>query len=54
MCAVGGKLYNVGDQFICVDNSNFCQCVQNNRVLSTRKAASVTDMCFDDIREIKG
>jgi len=52
-CAVGGRLYNVGDQFICVDNANNCKCLQNNRFSSTRKNASVKEMCFDDIREIK-
>lgn len=50
-CADVGQIFDKGDFFKCADNANNCQCSNNNRVKSTRKNASVKEMCLDDLRK---
>mmetsp|Transcript_24152 Transcript_24152/g.39116 ORF Transcript_24152/g.39116 Transcript_24152/m.39116 type:complete len:137 (-) Transcript_24152:220-630(-) len=50
-CSDGGRILEVGEQVLCVDGSNICQCVATGVVISTRKATTKELLCTASLSE---
>ncbi len=44
-CDYGGTLHKVGDEFVCLDGTNQCWCMDNNIVGSTMMPQDYDTMC---------